>query len=79
MTAKELKEIIAQCMDEVYFYYGGVACGVCSEVDDFKPVFTLWCGQKTQDFHDVDDVMAVKFFNGKSLNDLVGNITVEIA
>ena len=79
ITAKELHAIIEQCMDEIYFSYNGKACGVFTEVDNFKPIFTLWCGQKTQAFDNVDEVMKAKFFDGKSLYDLINDIALEIA
>lgn len=79
MTAKELKKIISSCMDEIYFSYNGKSAGACAEVTSYKPTFTLWYGNDTKEFDNIDDVMSSRFFDGKSLNELANVVEIEIA
>lgn len=79
ISIAELKKIISSCMDEIYFSYNGKPAGACAEVTDYKMTFTLWYGDDTKDFDDIDEVMTSAFFDGKSLSDLVDIVEIEIA
>lgn len=79
MTEKELRKIISSCMDEIYFFYNGKSAGVCVVVHNYKPTFTLWYGDETKDFDNINDIMGSKFFDGKSLSELVDIVKIEIA
>ena len=57
MSESELKDIIADCCNDVIFAYNGKKSGVSSEV---KP------------YNNVEDVMNDKFYSGKSIIDLIG-------
>ena len=74
-----LKDIIARCMDDVYFSYNGKSAGISTEIADYIPTFTLWYGDDTIDLESVNDVMTCRFFDGKSLIELLDIVKIEIA
>ena len=79
MTAEYLKDIIARCADDVYFSYNGKSAGISTEIADYIPTFTLWYGDDTIDLESVNDVMTCRFFDGKSLIELLDIVKIEIA
>lgn len=72
MTAKELKQIIEECCNDVYFDFNGKKCGVTSTVENSVPNYQAWCGDAIKYYGDrIDDVMNDKFYDGQSLCDLI--------
>lgn len=74
MKPMELKTIIEECCNDVSFVYNGKQSGVTSEVLNSIPKFQSWYGDQTKEYENVDDVMADKFFGGKSLIDLANSV-----
>lgn len=79
MTRQELKNIIADCCNDVMFTYNGKKSGVTSEVHNSIPTFQVWYGSKTKEYDNVDDVMSDKFYDGKSINDLMNDVKFTFA
>lgn len=79
MTIAAIKNTIENCINDVLFSYNGQSCGVTSEVHDYKPIYTLWFGEKYVDLDTVEDVLNYKLFDGKSLNDIYKNLSINIA
>ena len=78
MKQSELKQIIADCCNDVIFTYRGKQSGITAEVNDSVPTFQAWHGSDTKEYASVDDVMADAFFSGKSINDLLDEVEIEI-
>ena len=79
MKKQELKNIIADCCNDVIFTYNGKKSGVTSEVHDSIPTFQVWHGSETKEYSNADDVMNDKFYSGKSLNELSDEIEFTFA
>ena len=71
MNLKDLKNIISSCLNDLVFEYNGKQCGVTSEVYDYIPTFQAWCGDSIKEYSNVEDVLNDKFYDGKSLTELV--------
>lgn len=71
MKRSELKDIISECCNDVLFVHDGKQSGVTSEVADSIPTFQAWHGSETKEYSDVDELLADKFFGGKSIDDLI--------
>jgi len=78
VTNNQLKQIISDCWNEVVFTYNGKQSGVTSEVENSIPTFQVWHGQKIKYYSDVDELMEDKFYSGKPLNELVGEIEIQV-
>ena len=74
MTQQKLKNIIADCCNDVIFTYNSKKSGITAEVHNSIPTFQVWHGSETKEYDNVDDVMNDKFYSGKSINDLVNDI-----
>lgn len=79
MTIQKLKNIIADCCNDVLFTYNGKKSGVTSEVHDSIPTFQVWHGSETKEYDNVDDVVNDKFYSGKSIKDLLPDIEFSFA
>lgn len=73
MTANELKNQIAKMHSHVLFEYKGKTCGVDPLTED---LFNLWFGNELISAHNIEEVMELDFFDGKSLNDIAEEIEV---
>nr|WP_288829702.1 hypothetical protein [uncultured Clostridium sp.] len=78
MKKDDVKRIIADCCNDIVFSYNGMDSGVTSEVKNYIPSFQAWHGDNTKVYGSIDDVMNDKFYSGKSLNDLVENIDINV-
>ena len=79
MTTQELKSIIADCCNDVVFTYNGKKSGITSVVHNSVPTFQVWFGSETKEYDNVDDVMSDKFYDGKSINDLIHDVDFTFA
>ena len=71
MTLAEMRESLGVNYSDLSFSYHGKRAGVTSIVEDGWPTFTSWFGNAMKEYHNVDAVIADKFFDGKSLADLL--------
>lgn len=72
MTKTELKNVIADCCNDVVLTYLGKPSGITSEVNHYIPIFQVWHGKDLmKDYDNIDDVMNDPFYSGKLLNELV--------
>ena len=78
MKRTELKNIIADCCNDVVFVYSGKRSGITSEVHNYVPTFQAWHGDSVKEYGKVDDVMSDPFFSGKSLNDLLNKVEFQM-
>lgn len=73
MNAKTLTNIIKECVNDIEFTYKGKPAGITSTVNNYKPTFQAWFGDNIKEYSKVEDVMNDKFYDGKSLLDLLDN------
>lgn len=79
MTFKSLKNVISECCNDVIFTFNGLQSGVTSRVENSIPTFQSWHGDKTKEYTSVDELMLDKFFGGKSIMDLIGQVEFTFA
>jgi len=79
MRPNDIKKIIADCINTITFKYNGENCGVDPEVNHYEPTYTMWYGKKWKDFFNVDDLLAEKFFDGKSLLDICDKLDINFS
>lgn len=78
MKKDELKQIIADCCNDIVFSYNSMDSGVTSEVVNYIPTFQAWHGEDIREYGSIDDVMNDPFYSGKSLNDLAEKIDIDV-
>lgn len=74
MKLDNLKQIISECCNDVIFVYNGLESGVTSEVHNSVPIFQVWHGTQVREYFSVDTLISDKFFSGKSIADLIGQV-----
>ena len=74
MTLEKITTVISDCCNDLYFTYNGKKSGVTSEVYNSVPLFQSWHGDKTKEYVSVEALMNDKFFSGRSIADLVGEV-----
>ena len=74
MSINKIRERINEICTIFSFEYKGVFCGIDPlSINEFS----MWYGEnKTHTAHDIDEVMSVKLFDGKSLNDIADEIDI---
>lgn len=78
MKKDYVKQIIADCCNDIVFSFNDMDSGVTSEVKDYVPSFQAWHGNDIKVYDNIDDVMNDPFYSGKSLNDLTENIDINV-
>lgn len=73
-----MQQILQECCNNVVFIYNGKKSGITAEVKDYKPTYHVWHGSMEKAYSTVDELMSDKFFSGKSIADLIGEIDWEI-
>lgn len=73
MKASDLKDRIAKMYSHVLFEYKGRSCGV-DPLTETR--FNMWFGGDLITLSSVEDVMQIKFFGGKSLNEIAKEIEI---
>jgi len=76
MTIKELRQYVVDETNDFYFDYNGENCGVEQTVKDSYPTYIMWYGDKDKEFHDFNTVVSDKFFDGKSIADLIDTLEI---
>ena len=78
ITVKDIKERIAEMCSHFTFEYRGKSCGVdpIYRPNENISIFDMWYGEETYEAKNVDEVMNVVFFDGKSLNDIAEEIDI---
>ena len=72
MMEFNIKEFLGDLISHITFEYHGYSCGV----DPLAPDnFDMWYGEKSMTVHSVKEVMSTTFFDGKSLEDILDDIT----
>ena len=73
MTGEDIKKEILETFSAVTFKYHGKNCGV----DPFSmKSFCLWFGDEDKYTNSIEETMTVKFFDGKSLNEIAQIIEI---
>lgn len=77
ITAKAIKERIAEMCTHFTFEYKGIDCGIdplCNPDKNIK--FDMWFGDETYGAKTIDEVMNTPLFDGKCLNDIAEDIDI---
>lgn len=76
MTLQYLKNAIEEVPEGIYFTYHGKMCGMDICIEDSVWDFYTWCGKKEAHYKTFDEMACDKFFDGKSLEELVENVEI---
>lgn len=83
MTIEELRQAVVQEGNDFYFDYKEIHAGVEFTAEDGIFYFSAWYGDKVKDYGPVefDDVVSDKFYDGKSVAELLieGAIDIDFA
>lgn len=71
MNENEIRKIISDCCNDIWFVYNGKKSGITSEVKNYIPKFQAWHGDSIKYYDNDNDVMNDKFYSGKSLVELL--------
>lgn len=77
MTIKYLKQVIAECHNDIVFEYNNKQSGITSTVENSIPTFQVWHGNDVKEYSNVDDLIIDKFYSGKSLIDLIDKVVIK--
>lgn len=78
MNKDQLRQILSECCNDISFSYGGLPSGVTVEVHNYVPTYQAWHGDDVKEYDTVDEIMNDKFYSGKSLNDLVKEVEIDV-
>lgn len=78
MKADDLKRIMNEYCNDIVFLYAGKNSGVTCEVHDYVPMFQAWHGEDVKLYDSLDEAMNDKFYSGKSINELLGIVDIDI-
>lgn len=76
MTIKEFLHNLVDSYGTAEFTYKGKKCGVEPETKNSITTYCMWYDKEWKDFETVDDLMKDKFFDGKSLTDILPEVDV---
>lgn len=79
MKLDELRQCLIDCCNDITFHVDGLASGIMPEVANYVPTYYVWYGNKTQDFHTVDELLHAPFFGGKALKDIAETLDIFIS
>ena len=73
MKKCDFVKCIMELGNDVTFVYNNKKCGICSEVKSSIFSFQAWCGKEIKEYKqsNLQTVMEDKFFDGKSINELL--------
>lgn len=74
MSKKEFLEELITNWNEPTFEYKNKPCGIKLAALNGNYTFTMWYGDNAKKYSDVDELMSDKFFNGRSLDDILSEI-----
>ncbi len=77
MTREALVNNIIDCLREVVFVYNGKNCGIFFTIENGVWDFDLCYGDELKNFNDLDILLADKYFDGKSVEDLLDEVEFE--
>lgn len=74
----EFMRCILDLGNDAIFDYNGKKAGLSSQVKNYVFSFQVWYGNQTKEYGTVEleTIMADPFFDGKSINDLLEEITI---
>ena len=78
MNKDELRQILSECCNDISFSYRGLLSGVTVEVYSYVSTYQAWHGDDIKEYDNMDKVMNDKFYSGKSLNDLVKEVEIDV-
>lgn len=77
MTLEELKRLVLDEANDVYFSYEGKRAGIEQTVADSVATYTMWWGEEVKEYSDFDELLLDGFFNGRSVADILDLVEIE--
>ena len=78
MKLQQLKDYLDDYSIDFNFEVNNKESGIETVVDNYVPTFTLWYGDKYKDFHQKEDMIKYPIFDGKSLEQLLPTLDIEV-
>ncbi|MCI9427371.1 MAG: hypothetical protein HFI81_06380 [Eubacterium sp.] len=76
MKLEEFLYNIVKMYGTAEFSYKGKTCGVEPETNNSITTYCMWYGKVWKDYKGIDDLMTDRFFDGRSLTDILPEIDV---
>lgn len=76
MNKSEFLEELVTNWNEPTFDYNGKPCGIALSALNGVYTFTMWYGDKTKKYSEIDELMTDKFFDNLSLTDILPELDI---
>lgn len=76
MTKEEFLYNLTEEYATAEFEYRGKKCGIEPEIKDSITTYTMWYGDKWEDYTNIEALMNDDFFDGESLNDILPELDI---
>jgi hypothetical protein len=76
MTADDFRKAVTWDANDIYFTYKGKNCGFESEFDESFEKYLIWYGDKDKEYGNFEDALTDKFFDGKSIAEIINTVEV---
>ena len=78
MTIGKLKQLVVDEANDVYFSYKNVRAGIENTITNGRIIYNVWWGDKEKQYSSFYDVVTDKFYDGKSIMELLMNRDIVI-
>lgn len=63
--------------DDIYFEYHRQRCGIETATENSVTIYDMWFGEKfSKKYQDFDEMVNDKIFDGKSLAEIIGEVSI---
>ncbi len=76
MKLKEFLYNLVENYGTAEFDYNGQKCGVEPETKNSVTTYCVWYGKACKDYSDINKLLADKFFDGRSLSEVLSEVDV---
>lgn len=73
-----MKQLVADEANDFYFSYKNVRAGIENTITNGRIIYNVWWGDKEKQYSSFDDVVTDKFYDGKSIMELLMNRDIVI-
>ena len=78
MTMGKLKQLVVDEANDFYFSHKNVRAGIENTITNGRIIYDVWWGNKEKQYLSFDDVVNDKFYDGKSIMELLMNRAIVI-
>lgn len=78
MTIGKLKQLVVDEANDFYFSYKNMRAGIENTFTNGRIIYNVWWGDKEKQYSSFYDVVTDKFYDGKSIMELLMNRDIVI-